>query len=125
MDQTMNAMRQEALIAVALLAALKSDGSSSQQPRIEIEDVSRLLFKMKQAGVALGDLALRRVPEGYYSEDVEMMLGHYLAANLATRQSPISINETGMRTLQAIVEEEKKINPIRVKEAAAALEVNL
>ena len=29
MDQTMNAMRQEALIAVALLAALSSEASSS------------------------------------------------------------------------------------------------
>ncbi len=79
MDQTMNAMRQEALIAVALLAALSSEASSSRRPSIEIEDVSGLLFRLKQAGMPLGELALRRVPEGYYSEDVELMLGHCIA----------------------------------------------
>jgi hypothetical protein len=125
MEQTTNAMRQEALIAVALLAALKSEGSSAQRPSIEIEDVSGLLFKLKQAGMPLGDLALRRVPEGYYSEDVELMLGHYLAAGFATKQSPITINEMGMQTLQTIIDEEKKINPGLVKEAAEVLRITL
>lgn len=125
MNRSVDSMPQESLIAVALFAALRPRGSISSQPRIEIEDVSKLLFKMKTAGVPLGDLALRRVPEGYYSEDVEMMLGHYLAADFATKQSPITITDAGMRALQLIIEEEKKINPTLLKEAADALEITL
>ncbi len=57
-------IRQDVLLTAAIMAASLKHASS-------IEDISSLLIQLKKSGIDLGEIALRRVPSGFYSEDVE------------------------------------------------------
>jgi hypothetical protein len=97
-------IRQEALLAVAILTALSRPGR-------KIEDISSLLFKLKGSGEDIGSVALKRVPGGFYSEDIEELVGHYLAAGYARQMSPVELTEQGQHVLEEIVELERRENP--------------
>ena len=102
------AIRRDVLLAEVVNAALPKEGSD-QLP--SIERISFFLYELKKAGVDLGEIALRRVPGGFYSEDVETFIGHYLAAGYANQLSPVNLTETGRRMLTETIAEERKENP--------------
>jgi hypothetical protein len=101
------AIRQDVLLAAAIVAA-------SSKPSWGIEDVSSLLFRLKEQGIELGEIALRRVPGGFYSEDVETLLGHYLAAGYAMQLSPVTLTPQGKDVLLGIISEERIDNQIAI-----------
>ena len=115
MEKQMASIRQEAIMAAAVIRALSTSDQSS------VEDISSLLFKLKNAGVELGDIALRRVPGGFYSEDIEALIGHYLAAGYATQFSPVKLTETGRQLLTDIINAEREENPSAVLQIEAVL----
>jgi hypothetical protein len=99
---------KDLIIAAALVTALSASGRSS------VEDISSLLFKLKNAGVDLGDIALRRVPGGFYSEDVEALIGRYVAAGYADYAEEVSLiilTDKGRQLLAEIVGDEREENP--------------
>jgi hypothetical protein len=102
-------IKQEVLLAAAVLAAYKK-AKESQKPA-KIEDIARSLFDLKQAGINLGELSLKRIPGGFYSEDVEMLIGHYLDAKFATKRSPVQLSEAGWSLLSSIIADQKRQNP--------------
>lgn len=118
MERDANNTRQEVLLAAAVMAALKQRETG---PSPKIEDISSLLYKLKNAGVDLGDIALRRVPGGFYSEDIENLIGHYLAAGYATQESPVELTEKGKRALSEIIETERRDNPGAMRQIESAL----
>src|SRR6266704_5879801 len=85
-------IRQDVLLTAAIMAASLKHASS-------IEDISSLLIQLKKSGIDLGEIALRRVPGGFYSEDVETLLGHYLAAGYALQFSPVTLTDKGKELL--------------------------
>src|SRR5712692_608350 len=97
-------IRHEALLAAVIMAAL-SKQSSERLP--DIEYISSLLFQLKNKGIDLGEIALRRVPGGFYSEDVETFIGHYLAAGYATQLSPLNLTDRGKEVLAETIAEER------------------
>ena len=42
---------------------------------LEIEEMSRLFVDLEKKGIATGQIALRKVPGGVYSEDAEAFVG--------------------------------------------------
>jgi hypothetical protein len=121
MAATAETVGRQALLAMAVLAAF--EGRSRPQQAPEIEDISAFLFRLHEAGVDIGDLTLRRVRGGYYSEDVETLVGHYLGSGYAQRMSPVSFTEKGFQLLHEIVADEKKTNPEALENAARILGV--
>lgn len=115
MEETgMTTIRQDVLLAAAVIAA-----SSKHSP--SIEEISSLLFQLKERGIDLGEIALRRVPGGFYSEDVEALLGHYLAAGYATQLSPVTLTSQGKEVLSGIISEERIENRAAIKQIEAVI----
>ncbi len=81
-----------------------------------------MLFELRKAGIDIGDIALRRVPGGgFYSEDIEVLIGHYLAAGYATQRSPVTLTEKGREALTEIINTERKENPSGFNQIEAVL----
>jgi hypothetical protein len=120
MQNQATTIRQEVLMAAAVMTALTMSEQGSKEPP-RIEDISLLLFKLKNAGVDLGEIALRRVPGGFYSEDIEALIGHYLAAGYAEQRSPVKLYDKGRQVLSEIIETERKENPSAVQKIEAVL----
>ena len=91
------------------------------EPLPSIEYISSLLFRLKQQGIHLGEIALRRVPGGFYSEDVETFIGHYLAAGYATQFSPVNLTCKGREVLAETLADERKENPTALERIEAVL----
>jgi hypothetical protein len=94
----------------------------SRQGLPRIEDISSLLFKLRSAGVDLGEISLRRIPGGgFYSEDIEALIGHYHAAGYAEQRSPVKLTEKGRQALTEIITTEREENPSAVEQLEAVL----
>jgi hypothetical protein len=107
-------IRQDVLLTAAIMAASFKHASS-------IEDISSLLVQLKERGIDLGEIALRRVPGGFYSEDVETLLGHYLAAGYATQLSPVTLTPQGEEVLSGIISSERTENRTAIEQIEAVL----
>jgi len=107
-NETGTTIRRDVLLAEVVNAALPKHGSGELP---SIERISSLLFGLKKAGIELGEIALRRIPGGFYSEDVETFIGHYLAAGYATQLSPLNLTDKGKEVLADTIAEERKENP--------------
>src|SRR6266849_2794261 len=117
-NETGTTVRRDVLLAEAVNAALSKHGSDKLP---SIERISSLLFKLKKEGIDLGEIALRRVPGGFYSEDVETFIGHYLAAGYATQFSPVNLTDKGRQLLAETIAEERKDNLSAVQRIEAVL----
>ncbi len=111
-------IRQEVLLAAAITAASAKPGSEHPP---SIEDISSLLFRLKKNSIDLGEISLRRVPGGFYSEDIETLLGHYLAAGYATHLSPVKLTDQGKQVLSNIISEERSENRSAIERIEAVL----
>jgi hypothetical protein len=107
----------ETIMALALLKA-RNSGTP-----IRIEDVSSLFGEARKRGLEMEKVALRRVPGGLYSEDVEAFAGRLFAAGYARARSPITLEPKGVRICEEIVGEELKHNPDTLRAVANALDL--
>jgi hypothetical protein len=107
-------------MACAILAA-----SRANQP-VLIENVSCLFARLRQENIQeVGRVALRRVPHGLYSEDVEAFFGRLLAGGFAKADSPLVINEEGIRLCEELIEEEHESHPEALEKVALVLGFDL
>jgi hypothetical protein len=87
-----------------------------------IRDVSGVLYELKQVGFRLKNLGLRAIPGGYYSEDVEMFLGHLLSMGYATQRSPIKLTAEGELFCREILDEEANANRTELADLERAVD---
>jgi len=111
---------KEALFPDTVMAMAVLDASSSDRG-LQIEDISRLFVDLEEAGVSIRDVALRSVPDGFYSEDVESFVGRFLAAGYAKARSPIKFEPAGLKVCRDMVHKAFKRNPEEVRRVASAL----
>lgn len=114
-----NVIRRETLLAAAVKAAHRQ--SAEREKPLRIEDISLNLFNLSQSGINLGEISLKRIPGGFYSEDIEILVGHFLDANFATRRSPVQLTKEGENVLNSIIHQEKKKNPEGLRKIEAIL----
>jgi hypothetical protein len=110
-------IRHDVLLAAVMLAAFP--GEDEHLP--SIEEISSRLFQLKKHGIDLGEIALRRVPGGFYSEDIETLVGHYLAAGYAKQMSPVTLTDQGKQVLSEIISEERNENRSAIEQIEAVL----
>lgn len=115
------AITPEAVMAIAVLKA-----NQAGRP-LEIEDISGLFVELKNSGVPVGEVALRKVPGAFYSEDVEAFVGRLLAAgdSYATARSPIKFEQDGLRICRTILHREFEDNEENLAKLASALGFDL
>lgn len=93
---------------------------------IQIEGVAGLFAKLRAEKVEeVGQVALRKVPHGLYSEDIEAFFGRLLASGFAEAFSPLKVNEQGLRLCQELVDEEGQAHPDAFAKVAAVLGFDL
>jgi hypothetical protein len=93
--------------------------------QLEIEDISRLFAELREKGLEVKNVALRRVPGGLYSEDVEAFIGGLLAGGYATVSSPITIKPEGLVICEEIIARAYKKDSAGVEKVAAALNLDI
>jgi hypothetical protein len=114
------AVSPEVVMACAIVAAKRAG-----QP-VRIENVSGLFAKLRQEKVDdVGKVALRRIPRGLYSEDVEAFFGRLVSGGFATARSPIDVNERGIQLCLEMINEETESNPEALQKVADVLGFNL
>jgi hypothetical protein len=79
--------------AIALVLRRTAADDSNNRPFVR--DVSDIFFELKQRGFRFKDLGLRKIPGGYYSEDVETFVGQLLSMGYAEKRSPIKLTKEG------------------------------
>jgi hypothetical protein len=93
---------------------------------ILIEGISGLFAKLRAEKVEeVGQVALRRVPHGLYSEDVEAFFGRLLAGGFAEARSPLRVNDHGLRLCQELIDEEGQSHPAALAKVAKVLGFDL
>lgn len=110
----------EALFPDTVMAMAILDASAGGRG-LQIGDISKLFVVLEEAGVPIRDVALRSVPDGVYSEDVESFVGRFLAAGYAKARSPIKFEPEGLRVCREMVQKALHRNPDAVMKVASAL----
>jgi hypothetical protein len=104
----------------AIAAVLLKMAGAVSKNRPFVRDISDIFFNLKQRGFRFRDLGLRKIPGGYYSEDVEGFVGQLLSLGYARQRSPIKLTENGRKFCEAIVREEN--NQLEVAKLREELE---
>jgi hypothetical protein len=105
----------QAIMAEAVLDAKKKGRT------LNVEGISKLFLDLRKKGIGLGEIALRKVPGGVYSEDAEAFVGRFLAAGYAQARSPIDFSDRGLEICRQIVEKELEGNMENLRAAFSAL----
>lgn len=114
---TYSALAPEAIMALAVL--------ESKSYKLEIEQIADRFVRLKQKGVPIPAIRLRRIPGGFYSEDIEAFVGRQAAAGNADAKNPVTFYEKGVEACKGILANELKRHPTELKQAAQALGINL
>ncbi len=110
----------EAVMACAILSA------RGENEPILIEKVSGMFAKLRQERIDfVGRVALRRVPHGLYSEDVEAFFGRLLAGGFAQARSPLVVNEKGVELCRELIDEESESHGEQLRRVATVLGFDL
>ena len=105
--------------AIAVVLAHSMEHRSVRWPYVN--DISDLFFSLREMGFRFRDLGLRRIPDGYYSEDVENFVGQLLSMGYATQRSPIRLDEGGVRVCKEILANEYQRNKSEVERLEIAV----
>jgi hypothetical protein len=116
MEKNTSMVKQDALLAATILFAFR------RQSEAEIEDISRLLYQLRNSEIDIGEIDLRRIPGGFYSEYVEILFSHYLDSGFVDQKSPLKLKPQGLELLKEVVDEERKQNPEGLKRVEEILE---
>jgi hypothetical protein len=109
--------------ATAIAVALQVATTEAPKDRPYVWDISDALFALVNRGFRFKDLGLRKIPGGYYSEDVEDFVGRLLSMGYATQRSPIRLTRPGMDFCERIIQAEQDQKEVaRLREELEKLE---
>lgn len=91
----------------AIAMALQVATAEAPEDRPYVWDISETLFTLTGRGFRFKDLGFRKIPAGYYSEDVEGFVGRLLSVGYATERSPIRLTESGRAFCERIIAAEQ------------------
>ena len=86
-----------------------------------VSDLSQKILELKENNVNIGYIALRRSPEGVYSEDMDRYISFLLTFDYAQKRSPISLTSEGKTLCVDIVRKASNRSPETTAEAAKVL----
>lgn len=89
----------------AIIAALtlKADGKTANN---FIEVLSGDLVGLKEKGINISAVSIKNVPDGYYSEDIEMLVGDLLMHGYAKQGDVFKLTEEGKDICKRLINEE-------------------
>ncbi len=101
-------MNPEIVISVVLTKSIQKGGNYAT-----VKGVSNILKKIKDEFDDIEGIYFKRIPGGFYSDNVEEFVGHLLLWDFAKQDSPIILTEEGEELLRENVAIAKKTDPQR------------
>jgi hypothetical protein len=87
--------------------------------------LSQKLMQLEEHGLNLEFVAMRRSPDGFYSEDVDSYLSYLLIYDYISERSSIRLTEKGRKFLKEIVRKANEKYPEALKQVAKILNIDL
>ncbi len=122
-SSSLGPINSQAAIALALLSAWE-EKRNDKEGGPTFEEVNKRILMLLEGNIVIHDLGLRRVPGGFYSEEVETFVGHLLAEGLATHRSPVRLTADAEKLLCTIIRLDSKEHPRAIQRAAHLLKLN-
>ena len=94
-------LTNEEVISILLHAAVLK----GEQPTIR--SLSEKIKQARECGLPTGTIALRPVPEGYYSEHIAEYAAILIEGGIVEKKNPLIITDEGKKWLKEFVEEIK------------------
>jgi hypothetical protein len=114
-----------ALISPEAVMAMEILNADRQGRKLEIEDISKQFVDLQGQQIPIREVALRTVPTGVYSEDVEAFIGRLLAVGYARARSPIEFHGDGLRICRNIIAGENRRIPDDIRRLAEVMRFDL
>lgn len=89
--------------AIIATLILKADGKTAKNL---IEVLSGELIGLKEKGINISAVSIKNVPDGYYSEDIEMLVGDLLMCGYAKQGDVFKLTEEGKDICKRLINEE-------------------
>jgi len=91
-----------------------------------ISDLSQKLTELKERGIDIGFIALRRAPDGVYSEDIDQYISYLLTFDYVRERSPtVTLSEKGRNLCAKVVKNAYQRNPDAVGKMAEILNLDI
>lgn len=91
-----------------------------------ISDLSKKLTELKERGIDIGFIALRRAPDGVYSEDVDQYVSYLLTFDYVRARSPtVNLSEKGKNLCAEVIKNAYKRNRDAVSKVAHVLNLDI
>jgi hypothetical protein len=114
------AVSPEAVMALAIVNA-----DRVHEP-VLIEKVSSLFATLRQEHIEeVGRVALKKVPHGLYSEDVEAFFGRLVTGGFAEARSPLNVYPKGIQLCRELIDEVNESHPEALEKVARVLGFDL
>jgi hypothetical protein len=93
-------------------------------PNADIKQLSKKIIELKEQGIR-PDLAIRRIPGGYYSEDLDQYISLLLAFGDAIKRSPLQLTEKGRENIKKIIKDAYKREPEEMQKILSVLKLDI
>ena len=112
------------LITTELIVVIAHFLAARHNLLLTLEDVSGIIVRLQESRpkLRIHEIAMRRVPHGYYSEDVEAFFGRLIGGGYAdSEKGGIKLNDKGLKIFQEITGEFFSDEPIVFIELARSI----
>ena len=106
--------KEEQLSSEQLMATLiKSYFIGEKKPTVK--ELAGKLAEGARNGLKTGSLDIRRVPDGYYSENLDEFVGAMTAFQFATKRSPLDLTSEGQAFLKDLIIKASDQHPVELE----------
>jgi len=112
------------LISAELITATAHSFAERHMVRLTLEDISGIIVELQKSQPQLKTygIAMRRVPHGYYSEDIEAFFGRLCGSDYAKAQEGgVRLNDKDWKLYQEIIGEFFSEHPLVFLEFASSI----
>lgn len=121
----MSSRPQKAILPAAVLAAIVEGVSGLSDEERKIESLCNKIIEVKNEGLDIGRIAIRRIANGYYSEEMDRFLSFLVTFGYAEDSSPVELNNSGHEYCKRIIRSEHEKNPDGVEKLVQILSLNI
>ena len=123
-DSTLSIERPLSLTNEDIMSLIIYAASGSKET-VTIKSLSEQIKQAREKKLATGTIAIRPVPNGYYSEHIAEYVALLIEGGLAEKKNPLIITEKGKELLKQSLKEILDRNPTQAKKWLEFLNVPL
>jgi hypothetical protein len=93
-------------------------------PNGDIKQLSQKVIELKEKGIE-PDLAIRKIPGGYYSEDIAQYISLLCSYGYVKSLSPLKLTAIGKKNIRKVIEDAYNREPKEMQKILSALKLNI